>query len=361
MLSAARFAASLNNRRTLNPEALSMPALGALFAAAAIAVWFAGSRLARYVDALTNKTGLGQAFMGMLLLGGITSLPEVAAVSTSAATGNAALAVNNLLGTASINLVLLAAADIYFGRGALTAIAARPATLMQGVLAMILASLVALVATIGDVETIGIGGGSMAIAFAAFGALWLSSHFEHRHVWEIVGDAGKDDAGDRGEAKQDDRSVGRLCLYIGICAVLILISGFILSTAADAIATRTGLAAGMVGFVLVGFATSLPELSSIIAALQLKRFQMAIGDIFGTNIFNLLLIAVADIFYRGGPVLAEAGRFEVTGAILAVLMTGVFIFGLLERKDRTVLRMGYDSAAALLVFAAGLLLLARSM
>lgn len=342
----------------MNFETLSLPLLGGLFVAAAAAVWFAGSRLAGYVDGLTDKTGLGQAFMGMLLLGGITSLPEMAAVSTSAATGNAPLAINNLLGTASINLVLLAAADIYFGGGALTAVAARPATLMQGVLSMILATLVALIATVGDVAMFGIGAGSTIIALAAIGALWLSSNFEHRHVWEAVGDGR---SGEEGESRHDERSVGRLSLYIGLCAVLILVSGFVLSTTADAIATKTGLAAGMVGFVLVGFATSLPELSSIIAALRLKRYQLAIGDIFGTNIFNLLLIVVADIFYRGDPVLAEAGRFEVTGAILAVLMTGIFIVGLLERRDRTILRMGYDSAIALLVFSAGLFLLSRTM
>ena len=170
-----------------------------------------------------------------------------------------------LLGMASINLVLLAAADIYFGRGALSAVAVRPATLTQGVLSMILTSLVALVATVGAVGMVGIGAGSMVIGLAAIGALWLSSDFEHRHLWEAVGDG---DGGEEGEPRRDERSVDRLSLYIGLCAVLIRTSGFILSMTADAIATTTGLAAGMVGFVLVGFATSLPELNSIIAALR---------------------------------------------------------------------------------------------
>jgi cation:H+ antiporter len=338
----------------LDPAALSVPILGLIFAACAVAVWFAGSRLAVYVDAVTEKTGLGQAFMGMLLLGGITSLPELAAVSTSAAMGNASLAINNLLGTASINLVLLALADIYFGRGALTAIAARPSTLMQGVLSMLLATIVAMVATVGDVALFGFGAGAGVIALAAILALWLSSQFEHRHVWDIVGGGDDDDERVTGE---DERSTGRLALYIIGCALLILAAGFLLSSSADAIATKTGFSAGIVGFVLVGLATSLPELSSIVGALRLRRYQMAIGDIFGTNIFNILLIFVADTVYNGEPVLSQAGRFEVIGAILAVLMTGIFIIGLLERKDRTLLRMGYDSAAALLTFAAGLSLL----
>lgn len=336
----------------LDFAAYSLPILGLVFATAALAVWFGGSSLARYVDAITDRTGLGQAFMGMLLLGGITSLPELAAVSTSAATGNASLAINNLLGTASINLVLLAVADVYFGREALTAVAARPSTLMQGVLSMLLATIVAMIATVGDVALFGVGVGATVVAIACLAALWLSSQFERRHVWETVGGDEEEE-----EANEDERSTIRLSVLIAGCALLILAAGFLLSTTADAIATKTGMAAGLVGFVLVGFSTSLPEISSIVGALRLRRYQMAIGDIFGTNIFNILLIFVADAVYRGDPVLSQAGRFEVIGAILAVLMTGIFIVGLLERKDRTILRMGYDSLAALVTFAIGLWLL----
>jgi cation:H+ antiporter len=336
---------------------LSLALLISLFTLSAGAVWFGGSRLARYVAAITNKTGAGQALMGMLLLGGVTSLPEVAAVSTSAAMGNASLAINNLIGTASINILILAIADIIYGRNALTAVAARPAMLMQGVLAMLLATAVAMIATVGDVAILGFGAGAALLALAAVVALWMSSNFERRHVWDVVGgDDGPEENGD----DADRRSLPRLILSTAACAVLILVAGFLLSSTADAIATKTGLAAGIVGFMLIGLATSLPEISSISAALRLRRYQMAIGDIFGTNIFNIMLIFLADIVYRDGPVLGEAGRFEVIGSILTVFMTGIFIIGLLERKDRTILRMGYDSIAAILAFAAGVWLLAQS-
>lgn len=59
----------------------------------------------------------------------------------------------------------------------------------------------------------------------------------------------------------------------------------------------------------VGFATSLPEISSIYAAVKLERYSMVLGDIFGTNIFNIILIFVADLCYSGEPVLAQAGPF----------------------------------------------------
>jgi cation:H+ antiporter len=118
----------------MNLAALPLWELIALFAGAAAVVWFAGSGLTGKVDAIATKTGMGQAFAGMLLLGGITSLPEVAAVSAQAVGVNGQLAVNNLLGTASINVLLLALADVVYGQEALTGVAAEPAVLMQGVL-----------------------------------------------------------------------------------------------------------------------------------------------------------------------------------------------------------------------------------
>jgi cation:H+ antiporter len=336
---------------------LPLWALAAIFAVAAAAVWFGGTRLAEHVDALAQRTGAGQALLGMLLLGGITSLPELAAVSTSAATGHPDLAVNNLLGTASINVLLLALADIRYGREALTVVAGKPATLMQGVLSMLLALIVTVLAITGDraIGPVGIGG--VGVAVAALAAIWIASDFERRHVWDVVG--GGDDAAAPEEAGSGGPGLRRLALLIAGCAALILAAGFALSLTADAIAERTGAGRSMIGFLLVGFATSLPELSSIMAAVRLRRYQMAIGDVFGTNIFNLLLIAVADLAYAGGPVLDAAGPFEAVGAALAAIVTGLLVVGLLERRDRTILRMGYDSLATLLAFAGGIALLAR--
>lgn len=353
-------------------EAMPLWALVLIFLAAAAAVWTAGTRLSAYVNGISTRTGLGKAFTGMLLLGGITSLPEVAAVSTSAAVGNAPLAVNNLLGTASINLVLLAVADIIYGRDALTSVAASPATLIQGLLSMILAAAVALVATAGDVAIFGVGAGTAALALGCGAALWIASDFEKRHVWEVVDEAGTEAKGRAPLVAQlqhherdssDQRADWPLAKLVGAtsaAAGVILVGGYFLSTSADAVATKTGMAAGMVGFLLVGFATSLPEISSMTAAIRIRQYDMAVGDIFGTNLFNIALIFLADAVYAGDPVLSLSGSFEVIGAILAVLLTGIFIIGLIERRNISILRMGPDSLAALLLFGGGVALLAQA-
>lgn len=330
----------------------------AIFAASAAAVWFAGTRLAALVDRLAELTGIGQAFAGMLLLGGITSLPEIATVGTASWTGNPELAVSNLLGSAAANILLLAVADAVIGRDALTSVVATPSTLFQGTLGIMLLAAVAVVVTVGDTVVLGVGIGSTLLLAGCIAALWLSSGYERRHVWTAVGQE-EDGQGEGGadEGGSEERSLPSVALRTVAAGAAILVAGFLLSQSGDALAQQTGLGSGLVGLVLVAFATSLPELSSIVSALRLRRYEMAVGDLFGTNLFNIALLFLADLAYRGEAVLSIGGPFEAVAALLALLMTGVFVLGLLERRDRTVLRMGYDSMAALVLYVGGLVLL----
>jgi cation:H+ antiporter len=103
-----------------------------VFAVSAAVVWFTGTRVSRYADTISRQTGIGQAMIGLVLLGGITSLPEVAVTVSSALAGNAALAVNNLLGGVAMQVAILAIADAAIGRGALTSVIPDPIALLQG-------------------------------------------------------------------------------------------------------------------------------------------------------------------------------------------------------------------------------------
>ncbi|HEX6217994.1 MAG TPA: sodium:calcium antiporter [Sphingomicrobium sp.] len=335
---------------------LSLAELLGLMAAAAALVWFAGSRLAGFVHEIARRTGMGQAFAGMLLLGGITSLPELATASTASLAGNPLLSINDILGSSSINILLLAIADIFYGKGALTHQTAKPAPLLQGVLGMLLMAAVAIAILVGDtaVPVLNAGLLSLVLAGACLLAFRIANRFEHHPGWQIVGPAGPTDRGPAGP----DYSNLKLGLLTASAAAAILVGGAALALTGDAIAEQSGLGSSIVGFALVGFCTSLPELSSIIGALRLRRYQLAIGDAFGTNLFNLQIIFVADLIYRGGPVLNQAGSFEAAAACLSVVMTGIFVVGMLERRDQAIWRLGVDSAAALLVFAVGLVGLA---
>ena len=334
-----------------------LPVLFLILAGAGALVWYSGTRIVRYIAIIAQRTNIGQAFAGMLLLGGVTSLPEAATAVTAASRGNALLTVNDLLGSASVNLVLLAVGDFFYGRDALTSVAGRPVTLMQGTLGMILLAGVGFSVTMTDpvIPVVGAGMTTLILAAACLQALRISRRFERTETWKLVTPA-KDEP-----AEPDNLAFGnaRLAVHTAAAAVAILIGGATLAITGDAIAETTGLGGSIVGFTLLAFSTSLPELSSVLAALRLGRHQMAIGDIFGTNLFNIQILFVADLVYREGALLNAAGSFEVAASCLAVVLTGIFLVGLLERRNRTVGRIGTDSALVLVTYVGGLLALSR--
>lgn len=323
-----------------------------IFCFAAAAVWLAGTRLPRYVVALSDKTGLGQGFAGMLVLGGITSLPELATATTAAAIGAPLLAMNDVLGSAAFNILLLALADMMLGPRPLTSVVARPVTLIQGVSGMmVLALIIAGITADGHAPT----GGSFIwpglIFVAAVAAIKIADRAERRPMWQVIG---RPERVFSEAVKQGDIGWHRLLGWLALLAIIILAAGATLAATATQIADQTGMGNNLMGFLFVSAATSMPELSAIIGAIRHKRYELAIGEVFGSNLFNFALILVIHIVASSPPVLELAGPFEAMAALLALLMSGVFVLGLVERRDRTIFRMGEDSIAVIAVYAAGL-------
>src|SRR5690606_35892254 len=107
----------------------------------------------------------------------------------------------------------------------------------------------------------------------------------------------------------------------------------------------------------VAFATSLPELSTAIGAARRRLYTMAISDILGTNLINVGLVFVIDILDPGEPIFNRIDKFAAAGALLCVMLTGVFMAGLSERRDKAVARMGYDSILVAALYLGGIALL----
>ena len=329
----------------------------AAFAIAAAFVWAAGTRLSRYLDRIADLSGIGAGFLGLLVLGGVTSLPEAATVGSAALAGNVPLAVNNLLGSASVNIVLLAVADAMIGRRALTSIVGDPTPLLQGALGILLLTVVAAAIMVGDVAVAGVGLWPMLLVALFLGAAWLTSQYEDRRPWSVTRLQEGAEAPGTGQRSDETGSLGPYVLKTIAASAVILVAGFTLAETGDSIATKTGVGASLVGLVLLGFATSLAEVSTVYAAVKLKRYSMAMGDIFGTNMFNVVLIFLADALFSGPPVLNAAGTFEAVATLLAILLTSIYMVGLLERRNQTFFRMGYGSLGVLVVYAGGLAVL----
>lgn len=326
----------------------------AVFTAAAAVVWVAGTKLAHYADAIAERTGIGREFLGILLLGGVTSLPELAVATTATLRGVPALSISDVLGSAAVNLVILAVADAISGRRALTSVQGSPGLMLQGMLAVLLLAIATIPTIAGDRLLWGAGISSWVMLASYLAAIRLLAHSQASQAWRIAGQPQQQSSPSNA---QSQRPMQRLIVKTVIAGASILVAGFLLARTGESLAEQTGLGASFFGAVLLAFATSLPEWSTVIAAVRLKRYEMAISDIFGTNLFNVTIIVLVDVLHPGGPVLLEAGPFAAFGALLALVLTVLFIVGMLERRDRTILRMGWDSFAVLLGYCGGLVVL----
>lgn len=328
-----------------------------IFAAAASLVWLAGSRIALYADEIARRSGLGQAVIGVLLLAGVTSLPEIATSFTSALHDDANLAVNNLFGSIAMQVAVLAVADQIYHQRALTSIVPNPTVMVQGVLNICLLTGAALIIGVGDQPLLGAGIGSWGLFIIAVWSFVHIARNSRRQPWiaNISDDAKQQHASTAAQGMKDSNRI--LALKTGSAATVILLAGALVASSAEVLAQQTGLGSSFMGMAFVAISTSLPEASTVFAAMKRGLYTLAISDILGTNIINVALLLGVDLLIGGQPVLNQTGVFASTGALLGVLVTAIFLYGLVERRDKTISRMGTDSALVLLVYGAGLLLL----
>lgn len=335
--------------------------IGILLVAGA-AVWSAGTRLSRDADALANSSVLGRVFIGALLLGVATSLPEIATTVTAGAVGNSGLATGNLLGGVAAQVVVLALADAVHSDRRLTSEVSNSTVLVQHV-ALLLLLLVAIAGmAAGEPASVaGVGVWALLLVVLYVGTLFLVWRNEDRDTWH-VGDRGpgrdrdpRRDADDGGDGGQQQRPPA---LRLAALAGVILVAGWLVARAGDALAESTPLGDTFAGAALVAITTSLPEVSTVFGSLRTGSYDMAVANIAGTNALEVALLAVADGAYREGALLDQVGRADVFLAALAAVLTCIYLAGLLLRGKRTVLRIGYDSAAVVLVYVAGVAVVA---
>lgn len=325
----------------------------AIFIAAAAVVWWAGSRLTRYADAISELTGLGEAFVGMLILGGVTSLPEIAVSVSASVAGNASLAVNNILGGVALQVVIIVIGDALLRSRAITSRVAGPTTLLQAIFSCLLLLMMVLAITLNDRAMFGAGAWSTSVLLAGLAMFWLVSRYKNSETWK----PDPPPRHEKGEQEGKPDSLGRAVLLTSAMGAIILVAGFFLSKTGEAIAGQTGLGDNFVGATLVAAATSLPEISTVVVAVQIRRYTMAFADIFGTNMFDIMLIYLIDVVHSGPPVLNSQHDFALVGALLGITVTLLYTAGLIERRDKSVLRLGVDSWAVLAAYAGGVVAL----
>ena len=339
---------------------------GVIFAVTAGLVWWAGTHISRSADTLSGRLNLGKAFVGLLFLALATETPEIATTVTATVRNNPSLALNNVFGGIVMQTAILVVVDVALVRGALTFFAPRPVLLLQGMLLILLLSFTAAAIVFGEKVMLGGVGLWTLLLFGGYVVtLYLSQQYEGEEQWQPSDEpeevkqeeAGKEPEREKLEREQQGRSTGQLgLLFLGGTAV-ILLAGMVLARVAEALAEQTGLGTSFIGGTLLATSTSLPELSTTIMAVRLGNYQMAVSNIFGSNSIMIALLFLADIFYREGPILNAAGNPALFMTAMGIAVTALYLVGMVERRNRTVLRLGFDSVLVLACYLVSVALL----
>jgi len=328
---------------------------GLLFAVGAVAVWIAGTNLAIYADELAERTGIGRAFLGLVLLAGITSLPELVTSFSAVMVGDAPLAVNNLCGGIVMQTAILAIADARIGRGPLSYFTPKPELLLQGLLLIGLLGIVLVGVVAGDSTLPGGVGWCTTLVFGLYiFGVWTVARFEAGKHWRPVDlpDAMSQPAGDPPVTANANASwsLPRLCRAIALISIVITIAGTVLVATGEALSQQTNLGSSFIGATLLAGTTSLPELSTTLGAVKLRAYSMAFANIFGSNAIMVALLFIIDIVYQSGPILAEVDRSATFAAVMGIVVTAVYLIGLIMRRNRVILRMGIDSFVVMIAY-----------
>ena len=340
---------------------LSLPANLGLFAVGAVLVWLAGTKLSKYVDLFAERTGLGKAFAGALLLGGATSLPELATTLTASSSGAAELAGTNLLGGVVMQIAVLAFIDAAVLRGKpLTLFSPQSSLLMTGVLLIALVALAMAAVASGELWSFaGVGIWPIALFAVFLFSMWVIYRYEGDPRWEPRGEIAQPpesahDLKDAHEKAFQDVSNGQIIFRFLIASAIVLVGGYLVAKSAEGIAEQTGVGQSFVGATLLALATSLPEVSTTYSAVRFGAYSMAAANILGTNTLEIALFLPADVAYRDGPIFDAMPADSTFLGALGIVVCALYLWGILERRDRSVLGMGYDSFAVLIVYLGGL-------
>lgn len=320
-----------------------------IFILSSAVVVVAAYKLAEYGDVIAVRTNLGGLIVGTIFLAGATSLPEMIASISAFSVGAPDLAAGNFFGSNMVNVLLLALVDLVNYQVPLMRRMAIAHTL-TAVLSMLLMVL-AVISILGEINvTIGwVGVDSIVIILLYFGGLYLLRR-------ESRGSAPATQA--QPVIVADDFPSLRRGLSGFLVAALVL--GLVvpqLVSASTAIAESTGLGNGFVGTALLSVVTSLPELLAALAAVRLGAFDLAVGNLFGSSVFNMLGLGVADFFYLDGRFLGAIDpEFALVG-LLSLLLTIMALLANLARIERRILFLEIDSVAIILAYLAGMYLL----
>ncbi len=297
------------------------------FVSCSALIGYAGMRLIRYGDALAELTGLSRNWSGLILVATVTSLPELV-TGLSAVTISQApdIAAGDVLGSCIVNLTILAMIDALYRKSPLFAVVNRdhllPASL--GVLLLVATAVILILSSQGAMPSLGhVSTGSFLLVGLYALAIKFLYRVEQCHRPAAI-------------AVTSVRPLKIALTGYVISAVVIVISGIWLPFLGVELAALMGWSNSFVGTLLVALSTSIPEFATTLAALRMGALDMAVGNLLGSNLFDVLILALDDMAYLQGPLYEHISERHWVSALTAALMSTVVILALIHRPTSRV-------------------------
>ncbi len=304
------------------------------FLLASTVIVFTGIQLSRYGDVIAEKTGIGRAWIGLVLLAGVTSLPElVTGISSVSLVGSVDIALGDVWGSCVYNLVIIALLDalngkesIFKGVGRVHLVSSGYSIMLLaiGLFSMLFASFVPSLNIFGIV----IGLTTPVIVIVYIIGVRAVYYYEKKLLKEVLKESVKSHK--KVDFYKNITLNKAVTLYVINAIVLVGAAGW-LPFIADHLSEITGLGESFMGGVLVAMTTSLPEVVVSVAALRIGAQDMAVANMLGSNMFNMVVLFIDDIFYYKAPLFSAISPVHSMTALVAIMMTGVVLIGLTYR------------------------------
>jgi cation:H+ antiporter len=304
------------------------------FVVSLVIILIGGTKLARYGDALAEKTNLGHIWIGLLLLAFITSVPELATgISAVALVGIPDLAIGTIMGSCIFNILIVAVLDVVYRHAPILSKASQNHMMSAG-MGILLISLAAVSIFFGEkISGLALGWigvpSILAIVIYLIGVRWTLRSSQKDHLT----------SSSAATVQYANVTLREVWLKFILAGLAVVGSGVWLAFIGEEISATTGLGASFVGTLFLAISTSMPEIALTIAAVRLGAIDMAVADVVGANMINIAKIFLIDIFYTDGSILSSVSKAHVTSAIVAVVMSLVVIIALRFRQKRKTFRV----------------------
>jgi cation:H+ antiporter len=306
------------------------------FLSSAIIV-FAAVKLSEYGDIISVRTRLSGMFVGTLLLAGATSLPELLSSVNAVYQGIPGMAAGSMFGSNMFNMLMLAILDLIYQNARILRRVAMNHALTASLATLLVGAAVFFV--LADIN--------LSIGWVGVDSLMIIAvYVVGMRVIQTQGGPPPMEI-----AVEDTKipSLKRAGIGFVIATIVLLVVVPFLVDSVLQIGDITGLSTGFIGATLLAFVTSLPELVATMAAVRIGAYDLAIGNLFGSNFFNMLAFGLTDIFYLQGRFIGLIDPSFALIGLLGLLLTSMGLIGNLLRVER---RLGFLEVDALLILAA---------